>query len=59
MPEGQSKFLVEVKNKKVVTYSVELALSDKKTAYEWGKKWLEVNKKSLEDHKVVVTEIMG
>jgi len=59
MPEGQSKFLVEIKNKKVIIYSVELVLRDKKTAYEWGKKWLEVNKKSLDEHKMVVTEIMG
>jgi len=59
MPEGQLKFLVEIKNKKIITYSVELTLPDKKTAYEWGKKWLEVNKKSIDDHKVVVTEIVG
>jgi hypothetical protein len=58
MPESQSKFLIEIKIKKLAVYAVELTLPDKKTAYEWGKKWIEINKRSVE-HKVVVTEVVA
>jgi hypothetical protein len=59
MPEGQTKFLIEIKNKKVVVYRVELSLPSKNIAQEWGKKWITVNKRNVDDHKVVVTEIVG
>lgn len=59
MPEGQTKFLIEIKNKKVVVYRVELSLPSKNIAQEWGKKWITVNKRNVDDHKVVITEIVG
>lgn len=59
MPEQKPatpRFLIEIKQKKEVTYKVELDLPNKGVAQEWGEKWIQVNHRG-DDHKVVVTEI--
>jgi len=50
------RFLVEIKKKKEVIFSVNIGVPTKEIALQWGEKWKTINNRD-DDHRVVATEV--